>query len=470
MGITMKRFLYLAFFAIAALGVLAATHVVSWHVAAYLAVGLGALGNVDTTTYLADAKVVYGALQDQVSTQAAFMNLLGDGTKFGKITNIGIRGWTFLARLKPNWNLGYRPEGTSGVGQAGNQGLAQATVAVKYAYVPIVITGQAENLTKGEGRAFMQAKALEAKFDMKDLISHVNVVMVGAERGGQLAQVTGAGAGSFTADNAGNLPGAIYLRIGMPIDCGPVGGGANTITNQIISNINYTTRLVTVPGNATNGNAVTLSGEAAPNAGVFPYTAEGLMSLISDTTAIQGLDPSVSTQSSWASYIEDVGGVDLSSSLIMQLIQYVKNRGGEEVDGLIMPSAQINRLVSIATATIRFEVQQAAAQSPGKKAVDLGFTVFEYAGKPIIEDKDARTDRIFAGCFSCMKKFEAVPLSMADDEAGSWTRVSGPNGIADAVMGLLRWYHQLGILQRSAWGMQKNFTVPTKFQTAPPTL
>lgn len=468
----MKRYLFIALFAILALGILAATHTVSWHAVAYLAIGLGLMGNVDTTTYLADAKVVYGALQDQVSSQAAFMNLLGDGTKFGKITNIGIRGWTFLARLKPNWNLGYRPEGTTGVGQAGNQGLAQSTVAVKYAYVPIVITGQAENLTKGDGRAFMQAKALEAKFDMKDLISHVNVVMVGGERGGQLAQAAApiVGGTSFTADNAGNLPGAIYLRVGMPVDVGPVGGGANSVTNAIISAINYTTRVVSIPGTAVAGQAVYLSGEAPPNAGVFPYTAEGLMSLISDTTAIQGLDPSVSTQSSWASYIEDVGGVDLSSSLIMQLIQYVKNRGGEEVDGLIMPSAQINRLVSIATSTIRFEVQQAAAQSPGKKAVDLGFTVFEYAGKPIIEDKDARTDRIFAGCFSCMKKFEAVPLSMADDEAGSWTRVSGANGIADAVMGLLRWYHQLGILQRSAWGMQKNFTVPTKFQTAPPTL
>lgn len=467
----MKRYLIIvSLMAVAVLGFLASGHMISWRAFTYIATALGLMANVDTATYLADAKVVYGALQDQVSTQAAFMNLLGDGTKFGKITNIGIRGWTFLARLKPNWNLGYRPEGVGGVGQAGNQGLSQATVAVKYAYVPIVITGQAENLTKGEGRAFMQAKALEAKFDMKDLISHVNVVMVGAERGGQLAQVTVAGAGSFTADNAGNLPGAIYLRVGMPVDVGPVGGGANSITNQIISAVNYTTRVVTVPGNGVNGQAVYLSGEAPPNAGVFPYTAEGLMSLISDTTAIEGLDPSVATQSSWASFLSDVGNVDLSSSLIMELIQFVKNRGGEEVDGLIMPSAQINRLVSIATSTIRFEVQAAAAQSPGKKAVDLGFTVFEYAGKPIIEDKDARTDRIFAGAFSTLKKFEALPLSMADDEAGSWTRVSGPNGIADAAMGLLRWYHQLGILQRSAWGMYKNFTVPTKFQTAPPTL
>ena len=79
---------------------------------------------VDTTTYLADAKIIYGAIQDQVSTEAALINLFGDGTKFGTpINKIGIRGYTFLARLQPNWNMGYRPEGTSGVGSAGNQGI-----------------------------------------------------------------------------------------------------------------------------------------------------------------------------------------------------------------------------------------------------------------------------------------------------------------------------------------------------------
>jgi hypothetical protein len=428
--------------------------------------------DVNTSTYLADAKNIYGVIQDQVSTLAAFMNLLGDGSKFGKISNIGIRGYTFLARLRPNWNLGYRPEGTGGVGTAGAQGLAQATVALKYAYVPITITGQAEQLTKGEGKAFMQAKALEAKFDMKDLISHVNVVMVGAERGGQLAQVVTPAAGSFTADNSGLLPAALFLRNGMPIDCGPVGGGALSLQNATITALNYATRLVTHNGGAaTTGHAVYLSGEAPPTAGVFPYTAEGLVSLISDTGSIQGLDPATAAASSWAAYLEDVGSVQLSSQLIMQLIQFVKNRGGEEVDGLIFPSAQINQLVAIATTTLRFDVQQAAMQSPGKRAVDLGFTVFEYAGKPIIEDKDARADRIYAGNFQTMKKFEAVPLSMADDEAGAWTRVTaGGNGIADAVQGLLRWYHQLGVVQRSAWGVQKNYTIPTKFQTLPATL
>src|SRR5204863_3983529 len=128
----------------------------------------------------------YGAIQDQVSSLAAFMNLLENGPMGEPVSNIGIRGYTFLARLAPNWLMGYRLEGTTGVGTAGNQGLAQATVSLKYAYVPITITGQAEQLTKGNARAFMQAKALEAKFDMKDIVSHVNVVMVGAERGGQL--------------------------------------------------------------------------------------------------------------------------------------------------------------------------------------------------------------------------------------------------------------------------------------------
>src|SRR6266478_2755920 len=410
---------------------------------------------VDATTYLADAKNIYGAIQDQVSTLPAFMNLLDNGPMNDPVSNIGIRGYTFLARLAPNWNMGYRAEGTSGVGTAGNQGLAQSTVSLKYAYVPITITGQAENLTKGNEKAFMQAKALEAKFDMKDIVSHVNVVMVGAQRGGQLAQVDAPASGSFTADNSSLLPGALFLRVGQLIDTNAVGGGALTISAATITAINYTTRVVTVPGTAVQGEAVTLSGEAALTTGAFPLTAEGLISLVSDTGSRQGLNPATSGQASWASFVSDVGGVDLSSQLIHEQIAFCITRSGEYPDIGNYPSAQINRMVGIATTTLRFDVN-AQGGSLGKKALDLGFATFTYAGRTIIEDKDARPDRTFWGKGSMMRKFEAVPLSLAEDEAGTWTRIIATGGIADATAGLLRWYHQLGIMQRSAWSMYSN--------------
>lgn len=429
---------------------------------------------VDTTTYLADAKIVYGAIQEQVSTLAAIMNLFGDGSKFGKpINDIGIRGYVFLARVQPNWNMGYRPEGTTGVGAAGNQGLTNSTVTLRYAYVPITITGQAENLTKGESRAFMQAKALEAKFDMKDIVSHVNVVVVGAEPGGQLAQVKAAGGGNpFTADNTGLLPGSIYLRVGMPVDGIPVGGGAPDFTNQKITAINYATNAVTLAGGvAVAGHAIALAGEypqvAIANDGWF--TANGFQNLINSSGVVQGIDPGVFP--AWQSYLQDVGGAALSSQLLQQLRQFVKNRGGVDPNLFVFPSAQINQYVGIATTTLRFDItNEGPAAKVGKKALDLGFNVFDYAGLPIVEDKDCRTDRIFCGDSEMMKKFEAIPLSLAEDEAGTWTRVIGTNGISDAVAGLLRWYHNIGMLQRSAWGREQNFSVPANFATAPPTI
>jgi hypothetical protein len=69
-----------------------------------------------------------------------------------------------------------------------------------------------------------------------------------------------------------------------------------------------------------------------------------------------------------------------------------------------------------------------------------------------------------------MKKFEAIPLSLAEDEAGTWTRIIGPGGIADAVAGLLRWYHNIGIVQRSAWGRLQDLLVPANFASQPPTI
>lgn len=424
---------------------------------------------VDATTYLADAKNIYGAIQDQVSTLPAFMNLLENGPMNEPISNIGIRGYTFLARLAPNWRMGYRAEGTTGVGTAGNQGLAQSTVSLKYAYVPIVITGQAEQLTKGNAKAFMQAKALEAKFDMKDIVSHVNVVMVGANRGGQLAQATAPASGSFTADNSSNLPGALFLRVGQFIDSNAVGGGALSLSAAEITAINYTTRLITAAGTALEGEAITLAGEAALTTGAFPLTAEGLISLVADTGSRQGLNPATSGQASWASYLQDVGGVDLSSALIHEQLAFCKNRSGEDPDVGIYPSAQINRLVGIATQTLRFDVN-AAGGSVGKRANDLGFTTFSYAGRTIVEDKDARSDRTFWGKAAMMRKFEAVPLSLAEDEAGTWTRIVGASGVADATTGLLRWYHQLGIMQRSSWSVYQNFSVPPAFLASPPTI
>lgn len=441
---------------------------------------------VDTTSYLADAKNVYGAIQDQVNSEAVFMNLLGDGSKFGKpVNDIGIRGYTFLARLGPNWNMGYRPEGYTGTGnvraQAGNQGLANSTVVLKYAYVPMIITGQAETLTKGEKRAFMQAKALEAKFDMKDIVQHVNVIMVGAERGGVLAEVNGAGAiaagvVTFTCylntGGDGNLPGAKYLRVGMPIDTGPIGGGV-TVKGLVITNINYTTGVVTATSDAQTvpaatapaaGDGVYLSGEAAPGAGSFPFTAEGLISLVASTGAQQGLDPATPGQGPWQSYMEDMAGATVSPSSIMALKQIVKNQSGADVNFWYTSSAQINDLVTIATQLLYFRTDQGGL---GKKALDLGFTTFEYGGTAIVEDKDCRDDRWYAGASEMWKKFEAMPLSMADDEAGDWTRISGANGPADAVSGLMRWYHQLGTLQRNSMGVQKNYHVPARFLNRP---
>jgi hypothetical protein len=432
-------------------------------------------GDVNSTTYLPDAKIVYGMLYNQVSTVATLINLLKDGSKMGKpVSNIGLRGYVILCRLQPNWNMGFRPEGVQGVGAAGAQGLANATVSLKYAYVPILITGQAENLTKGDARAFMQARALEAKFDSEDLTSHLNVIFAGALRGGQLAQVTAPAAGppvSFTADNAGLLPSALYLRVGQPIDCGPVGGGAQSVQGATITAINYATRVVTISGVQVPvaGHAVTLAGESAPNVGSFPYTMECLDSLIDDTIAIQGLDPTVAASAQWKSFIKDVGAVAISPPLLQEQRQFTYNRGGKQPNMYIVPSGQINQYVNIATTTLRFDVVGPGAEV-GKKALDLGFMVYNFGGLPMIEDKDRRPDRINCGAGDEIRKFEAIPLSMAEDGASEWTRVSGANGIADAVQGLLRWYIQPGIMQRSAWSRYQNYTVPASFAVNPPTL
>jgi hypothetical protein len=425
---------------------------------------------VDTTTFLADLKFIYGEIQSQVSTKAMLMNLFDDGTKMAKpSSDIGGRGYTFLARLTPNWAMGYRAEGYTGVGAASNQGLQNSTVLLKYAYVPVTVTGQAENLSKGNSRAFMQAKALETKYDMEDIVSHVNVVVAGAERGGQLAQVSASGAGTLTCDATGLLPGANYLRVGMPIDVGPIGGGVNSVTAATITAINYATNVVThTGGTATVGQAVYLSGESGAAAG-FPYTSEGLQSLIGNSsTTIQGLSPATAGQTAWQSYVFDNGGSAISSPSIQSVIQFVQNRSGQVVDVGLWSSAQINQLTAIATQVMQF--QTAMQDSIGKRALDLGFVVYEYAGRPMVEDKDIRYDRYFWGAGSMMKKFEAIPLSMAEDEASTWTRVSGANGIADAVQGLLRWYHSIGILQRSAWGLCKNCSVPASFVNNPPTI
>jgi hypothetical protein len=428
---------------------------------------------VDTTTFLENFKVIYGALQDQVSTEAAIMNLFGDGSKFGKpITDqIGAKGYTFGCRLRPNFNMGFRLEGTTGVGTAGNQTIKQGTVYLKYFYVPMVITGQAENLSKGEGKAFLQSKALEAKFDTKDAVAHANVVVAGAERGGQLAQVAAApapGAGSFTCDTAGGLPGAIYLRVGMPIDCAPVGGGALTVTNRTITAINYSTGAVThATDTANSGDAVAMRGEYPASSSNFPVTCEGLMSLVSDTGALEGLNPATSGQENWAARVIDIAGDNISSMYIDQLCRQVKNQSGLETDLMIFPSAQCNSLVGLATVNLRFDVRLNSQLE--KKALDLGFNTLSYAGRLIVEDKDARPDRIHAGNSDVMKKFEALPLALADDEAGAWTRVIGADGIADATAGLLRWYFNVGTIQRSGWGCLKGLAVPTAWQNQPPT-
>jgi len=416
---------------------------------------------VTTSNFAANMKIVYGAIQDQISTEAAFMNLLGDGSKFGRpVNNLGSKGYVFEARLRPNFNMGFRIESaTAGVGTSGNQGLENSTVYLKYGYVPEVITGQADVLSKGDARAFMQAKALQLKYDIKDFVSHCNVVAVGAERGGQLATVAAAPAPSstvFYADDAGYLPGALYLRIGMPIDTNTVGGAALTVSSETITAINYATRAVTkttTTGTPIAAEGVHLGGEAALTSGTFPYTMEGLMSIVTDSGALQGLNPATSGQESWKAFVQDAAGDTLTSAAIHRLRQFVKNRSGLNPDFFLFPSAQVSEMVKFATQNYRFETN--GAKGIGKKALDVGYDVFEYAGIPIIEDKDARPDRIVCGVSDTMKKFEALPLQLLENEAGAWTRIIATTGIVDAVAALLGTYLNIGTLQRSAWGMIK---------------
>ncbi len=423
---------------------------------------------VDTTTFLADFKNVYGGIIEQINTAKVFLNLLQKGPMDSPISTIGGRGYTILARTARNWRLGYRPEGTTGVGTAGNTGLAQATVTLTYAYAPEVMTGQAINLSKGAERAFMAAKALELKYDMLDLMAHINVVMVGAERGGQLAQIlTGATSATQTLSTVGGLPGALYLIAGMFIDCGAVGGGTNSVTAISISSVDYVLNTITLASSQTTvtGDAVYLAGEAAQTTGTFPYTAEGLISLIAATGARQGLNPATAGQTSWQSLTQDVGGVDISSQLIHEQISICNARSGEDPDLGIFPPAQTNSLTKIATQTLRFET--APNGGVAKKALDLGFRTYSYGGRTIVEDKDCRNDRTFWGAADKLRLFEAIPLSMADDDAGEWTRLIASGSVADAIGGLVRGYHQLGIMQRSAWSMYTNFSVPPAFLTTP---
>jgi hypothetical protein len=190
-------------------------------------------------------------------------------------------------------------------------------------------------------------------------------------------------------------------------------------------------------------------------------TMEGLIGLVNDTGSIQGMNPATSGQESWSSFVLDVAGDDLSSTYLHTLKTFVQNRGDCTVDMFLFPSAQIARLVRFATQNYRFETN--GAQGVGKKALDIGYSVFTYAGIPIIEDKDARPDRIYALDSSMFKKFEAIPLSLAEDEAGAWSRVQTATGIADAVMGVLRNYINLGTLQRSAAGCLKGLSVDDVF-------
>jgi hypothetical protein len=59
---------------------------------------------------------------------------------------------------------------------------------------------------------------------------------------------------------------------------------------------------------------------------------------------------------------------------------------------------------------------------------------------------------------------------MANDDAGEWTRLIASGSIADAIGGLVRGYHQLGTMQRSAASVYKNYSVPAAYQNQPSTL
>ena len=404
----------------------------------------------DLTTYDKALKEDYSpTVVNQLYTKTVTLKRIRKG-------NEELEGREFVIPLatKMSEGVGSRGSTSSTLPTPGSAGYDNAILGPKYHWGEIQVSKVVIEHTKGTKGAWVKALDSEtaslAKTMVRDanrqlwndgtgLISRcgittaANVVVLGT-------LVAGIGPDGFRA--LGNA----QLRVGMNVDILTRSNGAVIATNRLITAINVSANTITINGAAVTTAATDGVYRAGNKSGATNYEAQGFRSIVSDTGALEGLDPATPGQEFWASTDLSNGGTNRTiSELLMQSMVDAIDLAGDGETSLIVSSHGVRRSY--------FNLLVSLKRFVKPMTLEGGFDALDFNGKAFVVDKDARANSIYFIDESHLKIYELTKPSWMDDEGSvlKWDQGTG-------YVAVYNWFMNFGTDERNAHGLLGDIT------------
>lgn len=361
----------------------------------------------------------------------------------GISTNVGGRYVTFPIHTRRNQGIGSRGE-MEPLPVPGSQGHAAAQLKLKYGYGGIQLTEQSIAMSDSDPKAF--AKVLDDEVDglKTDLQKDMNRQVYGDGTGAIGAVKTTNGTASVTWA----MDDARLFQLGEVVD---LITKPATVAKQgaIIESIDLAANTITV--DAGSSSAVT-AGQIVVRTGSVNREITGLRSIVSDTGTLYNIDPS--TEPVWKSPVYANGGTPraLSESLMTQMTDEVRTRGGST--SVILQSLGVRRAYANLLMSTR---QTVNTQSFTGGFSGLAFTT-DSGEIPVIADVDAPLGTQLYLSEKNLTYYRDKEWHWADRDGSMWKQVRDASGDYDAWYARMVEYHELGSDRRNTHGIIKDLT------------
>lgn len=395
-------------------------------------------------------KDVYGDINEQINNATPALD--GIKSTARNITQVGGLGVKFVAHVGRNTGIGARGEDED-LPEAGNQQYVDGQTGLKSFYGSVRLTGQVMAQASQNYQTFADVTSEEIERIRDDIAKDQNRQVFG-DGTGTLAKVATANSSAAATLALDNVK---YLHVGMRVDvllAASLGNAtptpAHTAGYVTITGINKTTKVVTFDRNlassVTVGSAVVRSNSTSSSQ-VNNWKKEwsGFGALVSNTTALHGIDPA--STPAWAAHTKDISLLGVAQQITEEdMIGMVTDiaEDGDKPDVIWTDHGSWNGYWKALEDRRRY-VNKVDLEG-GNRA--LGFAT-EFGDLPFKADFDAPQGKMW---FVNQKKINlntSRGWEWIDEDGSKWKQVPR----RDAFIAYLRSYSELSTYRRNTHGV-----------------
>lgn len=286
---------------------------------------------------------------------------------------------------------------------AGQQGYKASTGNVKYVHGRLQVSNATIQASKRDETSYIRALSSEVKGLTTDMQNFMKRVTFG-DGSGVLAKLK-----VNTTANALEVDDVRNFFIGQIVDIYTL-PATSLATSLVITDVDYDTKKVTVSGSA----LTTTAGMVIVSANSLNLEPNGLGSIISKTSSLQGLDPA--TYGWWKSTVMANGGTPraISDQLLRLLVNRVDIVSGKKVEWLSTTHG-IQAAYEATMANLRRYVNSMKLEG--------GYDALEFDGMPLIADRYAPAGKVWSGNWDDLGWYYTSELEFMDEDGSMFSRV-----------------------------------------------